>query len=84
MVVAEDVWGEPFEAMADEVEAVHDSALWADRERLLAVLSGAQALVVRNRTRVDRRLLGAAPGLEVVARAGRRAPHAPMVGARAS
>jgi (S)-sulfolactate dehydrogenase len=44
---------------------------WADqREALLGALAGADALIVRNRTRVDAELLAAAPALRVVGRLG--------------
>ncbi|TDE10103.1 NAD(P)-dependent oxidoreductase [Jiangella asiatica] len=65
IVVAEDVWGEPFDrlAAARKVRRI-DGLPCADD------LAGAAALVVRNRTQVTRELLAAAPGLRVVARAG--------------
>ena len=47
-----------------------DPALVDDRPRLLAALTGARALVVRNRTQVDAALLAAAPRLEAVGRLG--------------
>jgi D-3-phosphoglycerate dehydrogenase len=42
----------------------------ASRERLLAEIAGADALLVRSRTKVDAALLAAAPRLSVVGRAG--------------
>jgi D-3-phosphoglycerate dehydrogenase len=50
------------------VEVVDASGL--GREDLLGRLAGADALLVRSRTRVDRELLDAAPALKVVGRAG--------------
>jgi phosphoglycerate dehydrogenase-like enzyme len=44
--------------------------LWREPEKLLAELASATALIVRNRVRVDRVLLEAAPGLRVVGRLG--------------
>ena len=41
-----------------------------DRERLLAAVASAAAVIVRNRTRVDEELLDAAPDLKVVGRLG--------------
>lgn len=44
---------------------------WVDqRDALLGALAGADALIVRNRTRVDAELLDAAPALRVVGRLG--------------
>lgn len=51
-------------------EVIYDPALVDNRPRLLAMLGGAQGLVVRNRTQVDPELLAAAPHLKVVGRLG--------------
>lgn len=48
----------------------YDPGLVDDRPRLLADLADARGLIVRNRTRVDRDLLDAAPCLTVVGRLG--------------
>jgi (S)-sulfolactate dehydrogenase len=48
----------------------YDPNLVERRAELLALLAGAQALVVRNRTQVDAELLAAAPALRVVGRLG--------------
>ncbi len=42
----------------------------ADPSKIAAVLPTAWALIVRSRTKVDRKLIAAAPGLHLVARAG--------------
>ncbi len=55
---------------ADGTEVVHDPALVDDRMRLLELMTGADALIVRNRTQVDAALLDAAPGLRAVGRLG--------------
>ena len=61
-------------ATVDELGTRHsvlfDPCLVDDRKRLLDVLAPAQALIVRNRTRVDGELLAAAPHLRVVGRLG--------------
>lgn len=49
---------------------LYDPALVEDRARLLGLLGEADALIVRNRTRVDAALLAAAPRLRVVGRLG--------------
>ena len=70
LLVAEDVWGPPFDRLAEDFDVVRRPDAWRDRDSLLAALSQVRGLVVRNRTQVDRDLLAHAPTLEVVARAG--------------
>lgn len=49
---------------------LYDPALVDDRDRLIAELGDAAALIVRNRTRVDAGLLAAGPRLKAVGRLG--------------
>lgn len=70
VAVVEDVWGEAFERLSGDLEVVFNPKAWASPEELLALAREARALVVRNRTQVDRTLLAACPGLLVVGRAG--------------
>lgn len=49
---------------------LYDPGLWQRRSALLPALAEAEALIVRNQTRVDRDLLAAAPNLRVVGRLG--------------
>ncbi len=65
MVLADGVWGPGYERL----QARHRVRRLA-RPATPADVTDADALVVRNRTRVDRALLAAAPGLVIVARAG--------------
>lgn len=51
-------------------EVVYDPGLVDQPEALLAAITSADALIVRNRTRVDGALLSAATGLKVVGRLG--------------
>lgn len=51
-------------------EVVADARLFADAERLRRELASAEALIVRNQTRVDAEALAAAPRLKVVGRVG--------------
>ncbi|PZX17001.1 (S)-sulfolactate dehydrogenase [Palleronia aestuarii] len=51
-------------------EVVYDPSLVEDRDRCLATVAGADAIIVRNRTRVDASLLNAAPELRAVGRLG--------------
>lgn len=70
IVICEDVWGPAFENLKASHTILQDPELWSDRARLKDSLAEATALVVRNRTQVDRELLTAAPKLKVIARAG--------------
>jgi D-3-phosphoglycerate dehydrogenase len=47
-----------------------DATLWRDVERLHKTLKDAEALIVRNQTRVDEQLLDAAPKLRIIGRLG--------------
>lgn len=67
VVVADKIDAHALARLAQEAEVVDVSANPAG---LLAALPGAAALIVRGRTQVDGKLLEAAKGLEVVARAG--------------
>jgi D-3-phosphoglycerate dehydrogenase/(S)-sulfolactate dehydrogenase len=66
VLLAEGVWGDAFEDLA----ACHDVRRVTDVHSDPDRLSRAAALVVRNRTRVDAKLLAAAPRLRIVGRAG--------------
>ena len=58
------------EPLRKRLDVLYDPKLVDDRSRLVSCLSGARALIVRNRTRVDGAILTAAPELEVVGRLG--------------
>jgi len=51
-------------------DVLHDAGLAENRDALVATLDAADALIVRNRTRVDAELLSFAPRLRVVGRLG--------------
>lgn len=70
VVISEFIWAGAVEALREEAGVVHADDLWRRPDDLHAALDGADALIVRNQTRVDRALLGAAPGLRVVGRLG--------------
>jgi D-3-phosphoglycerate dehydrogenase/(S)-sulfolactate dehydrogenase len=70
VVLTEDIAGEPLDALARELPLRREPDAWRDGARLRAALAGAGAVVVRNRTPVDRALLEACPELRIVARVG--------------
>jgi len=68
VVIAEVLAASCAEYLRDTCEVVEASG--ESRSRLMDLLSGAEGLVVRSGTRVDRELMDAAPRLRVVGRAG--------------
>jgi (S)-sulfolactate dehydrogenase len=70
IVISEWVDAAALERLRERHEVLVDPDLHADRPRLLAALGDAEALVVRNLTRVDTELLDAAPRLRVIGRVG--------------
>jgi D-3-phosphoglycerate dehydrogenase len=70
VAVVEDVWGDAFERLSGELGLAYAPEAWRSPDELRTVASRSRALVVRNRTRVDRALLQACPNLLVVGRAG--------------
>lgn len=70
VVVTEFMDPEAVELLAAHHTVIDDPTLVEDRNRLIGMLADADALIVRNRTRVDAALLEAAPRLQVVGRLG--------------
>jgi D-3-phosphoglycerate dehydrogenase len=67
-LIAEELSPATVEALGPDFEIRHCNG--ADRAELLAAVGDAQALLVRSATTVDAEVLGAAPRLRVIARAG--------------
>ncbi|GAB2765873.1 NAD(P)-dependent oxidoreductase [Sinomonas soli] len=70
VVVTEDVTGPAYDRLAAARGLRRDAEAWRSPDRLRELLAHAEAVIVRNRTQVDRAFLEAAPSLKVVARAG--------------
>jgi D-3-phosphoglycerate dehydrogenase/(S)-sulfolactate dehydrogenase len=70
ILISEDVWGAPFQALEGSFPIIRNDDLWSNPEELKASLKDATALVVRNRTKVTAEIIAAAPKLKVIARAG--------------
>ncbi len=70
ILISEDVWGAPFQALEGSFPILRNDDLWNNPEELKASLKDATALVVRNRTKVTADVIAAAPKLKVIARAG--------------
>ncbi len=58
------------DSLRGDFDVAYDPSLVDDRARLLDTISGAAALIVRNRTQVDEALLARAEGLQAVGRLG--------------
>ena len=70
VVVTEWIDEAALERLRERHQVVYDVGLHRDRPRLFDALAEAEALVVRNQTRVDTQLLDAAPRLRVIGRVG--------------
>ena len=70
IVISEFMDGEAVGALTTGHDTLYDATLVERRDALLSAVASADALVVRNRTRVDAGLLAAAPRLKVVGRLG--------------
>jgi D-3-phosphoglycerate dehydrogenase / 2-oxoglutarate reductase len=70
VAITEDVWGPPLEELARTRSVLRTPAAWQSAAGLAAAASRARALVVRNRSQIDRELLDACPRLRVIGRAG--------------
>jgi len=70
ILISEDVWGAPFQALEGSFPIIRNDDLWSNPEELKLSLKDATALVVRNRTKVTAEIIAAAPKLKVIARAG--------------
>ena len=70
ILISEDVWGAPFQALEGSFPILRNDDLWNNPEELKSSLKDATALVVRNRTKVTADVIAVAPKLKVIARAG--------------
>jgi D-3-phosphoglycerate dehydrogenase len=70
VLVAETIAGEGIEALKRQFDVAVEPQLWKSQEQLQAKIADFRALIVRNQTRVDRELIGAAKNLLVIGRAG--------------
>lgn len=70
VIISEFMDEDALSGFAPGTRVTYDPALVEDRPRLLSLLADADALIVRNRTRVDAEMLAAAPRLRAVGRLG--------------
>ena len=70
VLVSENIAGEEMEALKRAFDVAFEQELWKSQEKLLERIGEFRAIIVRNQTKVDRELIGAAKKLEVIGRAG--------------
>jgi D-3-phosphoglycerate dehydrogenase len=70
VVITELIWDEGKKLLENVSDVYYDPDLWKDREKLFALSQHADALIVRNQTRVDKELLSHCQNLKVVGRLG--------------
>jgi (S)-sulfolactate dehydrogenase len=70
VIVSEFLQEEFLDLIRADFEVVYDPDIYSDPDRLLRELADAEAILIRNRTRIDRELLSAAQALKVVGRLG--------------
>lgn len=70
VLVTEEMDAEALDTLAARIHVDHHPQLWRNPVALMEAVRGAHALIVRNRTRVDRALLDAGVQLRVVGRLG--------------
>jgi len=58
ILISEDVWGTPFQALEGSFPITRNDDLWNNPEELKAALKNVQALVVRNRTKRSEKCTG--------------------------
>ncbi|MEG6510344.1 hydroxyacid dehydrogenase [Desulforamulus ruminis] len=68
-VITELIWNEGIEILREMGEVIYDPNLWQNNQ-LTSLLTDADALIVRNQTKVTGELLAQAPKLKVVGRLG--------------
>src|SRR3989442_3874227 len=83
IVVADDLPPSALELLRAEADWIVDARSGRQPSALAADLADADALLVRSATKVDRRLLEAAPNLRIVPRAGTGVDNANVAPARA-
>jgi (S)-sulfolactate dehydrogenase len=70
IVVSEYLQDDFLTRIGEDFDVVYDPDLYADRPRLLRETADAVAVIIRNRTRIDRRFLESACSLKLVGRLG--------------
>jgi D-3-phosphoglycerate dehydrogenase len=70
ILVSENITGSEMEALRREFQVTLDADLWKSPQKLREAIRGADAILVRNQTKVDAELIAAGSKLKVIGRAG--------------
>ena len=70
ILITENIEGAAIVRLQAQFEVFRDGNLWKERERLEDQLAKARAIIVRNQTKVDSKLIDAAESLLIIGRAG--------------
>ena len=70
IVVSENITGRQMDELRKQFDVVLDPELWKSPQKLREAMRDAQAIIVRNQTKVDAELISAASRLKVIGRAG--------------
>jgi D-3-phosphoglycerate dehydrogenase len=70
IVVTENITGVAMQRLRQTHDVLFDPQLWQRPDDLAAALQTAKAVIVRNQTQITRELIGQAPQLQIIARAG--------------
>ena len=70
IIITEKISGKAIEELKKTYDVLGDEDLWKDRDSLSRRISEAKAMIVRNQTKVDGKLLEATQSLLVIGRAG--------------
>lgn len=70
IVVSENVAGSAMDELRRQFDVLFQPELWKDAPKLRAAIADADAIIVRNQTKVDAALIKAGPKLSVIGRAG--------------
>ena len=70
VLVSENVTGKAMDALRQQFDVAWEPELWKSPEQLREAARNAEAILVRNQTKVDAALIATAPNLKVIGRAG--------------
>ena len=70
ILISENIGGAAVDALAQRFEVAFEPELWRQPEALAEAVADVRALIIRNQTRITANLLGRAPKLQVIGRAG--------------
>ncbi|MBT2642495.1 hydroxyacid dehydrogenase [Bacillus sp. ISL-41] len=71
VLITEVIWDQGITTLQEEgIEVYYDKDLWAKRETLLEIVKDFDAIIVRNQTKVDQKLLIGCTKLKVIGRLG--------------